>query len=186
MAYCTSIAGTGAKGASGDGGPATSATFNGIHNFVVTREGDLLLADSFNSLLRRIDAHTGLITTLAGSMKKGFAGDGGPAKDAAVFHAHPDRARPGWAAALRRGHRQPPHSPHRPGKGRPSRPSRATGRPVSRPMAPRRSTRRWSIRGRSRRTPRADSTSWNGMEMRCVTLIQQAGSKRWSAPGQRA
>ena len=76
------IAGTGAKGASGDGGPATSATFNGIHNFVVTREGDLLLADSFNSLLRRIDARTGLIATLAGSIKKGFAGDAGPAKDA--------------------------------------------------------------------------------------------------------
>jgi len=76
------IAGTGAKGASGDGGPATAATFNGIHNFVVTREGDLLLADSFNSLLRRIDARTGLIATLAGSIKKGFAGDAGPAKDA--------------------------------------------------------------------------------------------------------
>ena len=59
------------------------ATFNGIHNFIVRRDGDLLLADSFNSLLRRIpDAHTGLITTFAGTAKKGFAGDGGPAKDA--------------------------------------------------------------------------------------------------------
>jgi len=76
------IAGTGAKGATGDGGPATAATFNGIHNFVVLRNGDLLLADSFNSLLRRIEARTGVVTTVAGGAKKGFAGDGGPAKDA--------------------------------------------------------------------------------------------------------
>jgi hypothetical protein len=76
------IAGTGAKGATGDDGPATTATFNGIHNFVVTRSGDLILADTFNSLLRRIDMQTGLITTLAGSAGKGFAGDGGPIKEA--------------------------------------------------------------------------------------------------------
>jgi DNA-binding beta-propeller fold protein YncE len=76
------FAGTGAKGATGDGGPASEATFNGIHNFVVRRDGDLLLADSFNSLLRHIDAKSGIIRTLAGGAKKGFAGDGGPAKDA--------------------------------------------------------------------------------------------------------
>jgi len=77
------IAGTGAKGATGDEGPATAATFNGIHNFVVTHSGDLLLADSFNSRLRRIDAQTGNITTLAGAAGKGaFAGDGGPMNEA--------------------------------------------------------------------------------------------------------
>jgi DNA-binding beta-propeller fold protein YncE len=76
------IAGTGAKGASGDGGPAAAATFGGVHNFVVRRDGDLLIADSFNNSLRRIDVKTGIITTVAGNVKKGFAGDGGPAKDA--------------------------------------------------------------------------------------------------------
>jgi hypothetical protein len=76
------LAGTGAKGSTGDGGPASAATFYGIHNFVVRRNGDLLLADSFNSQLRRIDAKTGIITTIAGSPKKGFAGDAGPAKEA--------------------------------------------------------------------------------------------------------
>jgi DNA-binding beta-propeller fold protein YncE len=76
------LAGTGAKGATGDDGLATAATFGGIHNFVVRRDGDLLLADSFNSRLRRIDAKTGIITTVAGGAKKGFAGDGGSAKDA--------------------------------------------------------------------------------------------------------
>lgn len=76
------LAGTGTKGATGEGGPATAATFNGIHNFVVRHDGTLLLADSFNSLLRRIDPQSGTITTLAGGAKKGFAGDGGPMKDA--------------------------------------------------------------------------------------------------------
>ncbi len=76
------IAGTGTKGYSGDGGPATAATFNGIHNLAILPNGDLLLADSFNSTLRKIDAQTGIITTVAGNGKSGFAGDGGPAKDA--------------------------------------------------------------------------------------------------------
>jgi hypothetical protein len=76
------IAGTGTKGYSGDGGPATAATFNGIHNLQILPSGDLLLADSFNSTLRKVDAKTGVITTIAGNGKKGFAGDGGPAKDA--------------------------------------------------------------------------------------------------------
>ena len=73
------IAGTGAKGYSGDGGPAAAAAFNGIHNLQITPPGDLLLADSFNHALRKIDAKSGTITTLAGNGKKGFAGDGGPA-----------------------------------------------------------------------------------------------------------
>ncbi len=76
------IAGTGAKGYSGDGGPAAAATFNGIHNLAITSGGDLLIADSFNHTLRKIDAKTGVVTTLAGNGKKGFAGDGGPAAQA--------------------------------------------------------------------------------------------------------
>ncbi|HYR57968.1 MAG TPA: hypothetical protein VEO95_05045, partial [Chthoniobacteraceae bacterium] len=76
------IAGTGAKGFSGNGGPATAATFGGIHNLAITPAGDLLLADSFNHTLRKIDAKSGVITTLAGNGQKGFAGDGGPAVQA--------------------------------------------------------------------------------------------------------
>jgi hypothetical protein len=76
------IAGTGAKGYSGDGGPATAATFNGIHNAVVTPQGDLLLADAFNHSVRKMDSATGVITTLSGNGQKGFQGDAGPAKDA--------------------------------------------------------------------------------------------------------
>ena len=73
------IAGTGAKGFTGDGGAATSATFNGIHNFVVLANGDLLIADSFNHAIRKIDARTGIVSTLSGNGVKGFRGDGGPA-----------------------------------------------------------------------------------------------------------
>ncbi len=74
------IGGTGTKGYSGDGGPAILAAVNGIHNLVIPASGDLLLADSFNHTLRKIDAQTGIITTLAGNGKKGIAGDGGPAR----------------------------------------------------------------------------------------------------------
>jgi DNA-binding beta-propeller fold protein YncE len=76
------IAGTGVKGYSGDGGPATAAQVNGIHNLQIRPTGELLLADSFNSTLRQLDPKTGVITTLAGNGQKGFKGDGGPAKDA--------------------------------------------------------------------------------------------------------
>jgi DNA-binding beta-propeller fold protein YncE len=76
------LAGTGAKGYTGDGGPATAATFNGVHNFVVLANGDLLIADSFNHAIRKLDAKNGLITTFAGDGKKGFRGDGGPAAEA--------------------------------------------------------------------------------------------------------
>ncbi len=72
------IAGTGAKGYSGDGGPATAATFNGIHNLQITPAGDLLIADSFNHTLRKIDAKAGVIATWAGNGQAAFAGDGGP------------------------------------------------------------------------------------------------------------
>jgi DNA-binding beta-propeller fold protein YncE len=76
------IGGTGAKGYSGDGGPATAATFTGNHKLQITPSGDLLIADSFNHTLRKIDAKSGVVTTLAGNGKKGFAGDGGPAAQA--------------------------------------------------------------------------------------------------------
>ena len=76
------IAGSGGKGYAGDGGPATAASFSGIHNFAVLPTGDLLLADSFSNALRRVDAKSGIIQTMAGDGKKGFGGDGGPAAKA--------------------------------------------------------------------------------------------------------
>lgn len=72
----------GAKGYSGDGGPAEKATFNAMHNLAVTPAGDLYIADSFNHVVRKIDAKTGMISTFAGTGEAGFSGDGGPANEA--------------------------------------------------------------------------------------------------------
>lgn len=73
------VAGTGQKGAGGDGGPALCATFNGMHNLAVTPAGDIYVADTWNNKVRRIDGKTGIIATVAGTGVKGYGGDGGPA-----------------------------------------------------------------------------------------------------------
>jgi hypothetical protein len=78
----TTVAGTGVKGFGGDGGPALRAQFDGIHNLAIAANDDLYLADTWNSRVRRIDAKTGLISTVAGTGQKGFSGDGGPAAQA--------------------------------------------------------------------------------------------------------
>ena len=78
----TTIAGDGSTGYSGDGGPATRATFNGLHMHVVTPEGDVYVADTHNYCVRKIDHKTGNISTIAGTGKAGFSGDGGPATQA--------------------------------------------------------------------------------------------------------
>ncbi|MEW6158877.1 MAG: hypothetical protein AB1813_15745 [Verrucomicrobiota bacterium] len=75
----STIAGTGEKGGSGDGGPALLATFNGVHNLAAAPNGDLWLADTWNHRVRKIEAGTGFITTVAGTGTKGFDGDNGPA-----------------------------------------------------------------------------------------------------------
>jgi sugar lactone lactonase YvrE len=78
----TTIAGDGSKSYSGDGGPAKDATFNGMHNVAVTPAGDLYIADSWNHCIRKIDGKSGIISTIAGTGKPGFSGDGGPATQA--------------------------------------------------------------------------------------------------------
>jgi hypothetical protein len=79
----TTFAGTGEKGAAGDGGPASKAQFNGMHHLVVTPNDDILVADTWNCCVRKIDARTGIITKIVGTGEKGFSGDGGPATRAA-------------------------------------------------------------------------------------------------------
>jgi sugar lactone lactonase YvrE len=78
----TTIAGDGTKNYSGDGGPASKATFKGLHMHVVTPEGDVYVADTHNHCVRKIDHKTGNISTVAGTGKKGYSGDGGPATKA--------------------------------------------------------------------------------------------------------
>ena len=75
----STVAGTGEKGPAGDGGPATDAQFNGMHNLAMAPNGDIFLADTWNCRVRKIDAKSGVITTVVGTGAKGFSGDGGPA-----------------------------------------------------------------------------------------------------------
>jgi len=69
----TTITGNGTWGFSGDGGLATAATLGTSRGIAVDAAGNLYIADSSNGRIRRVDATTGIITTVAGG---GFNGDG--------------------------------------------------------------------------------------------------------------
>jgi len=79
----TVVAGTGEGGFGGDGGPATKARLFAPHDLAFDSAGDLLIADTFNHRIRRIDRH-GTITTVAGDGKAAYSGDGGPATQASL------------------------------------------------------------------------------------------------------
>jgi DNA-binding beta-propeller fold protein YncE len=86
----TAVAGDGIAGYSGDGRLGTFAELNEPTGVAVDAEGNLYIADSANNVIRRVDAKTGIITTVAGDYAAdkangglgGFSGDGGPATSA--------------------------------------------------------------------------------------------------------
>ncbi len=78
----TTVAGTGKKGYSGDGGPATNATFNEPYSVVVDKDDNLYITDRLNAVVRKVNGKTGIITTIAGNGTKGYSGDGGQGIDA--------------------------------------------------------------------------------------------------------
>jgi DNA-binding beta-propeller fold protein YncE len=79
----TKVAGTGRKGFSGDGGPATQAEFGGIYCLALDEAGQTMdLADLDNRRIRRVDLKTGIVTTVAGDGKKGVPADGDDARSA--------------------------------------------------------------------------------------------------------
>jgi sugar lactone lactonase YvrE len=73
----TTVAGTGAAGFAGDGGPATRGELNAPSAVAVDDRGNLFIADLGNHRIRKVDGATGIITTVAGTGAAGFAGDGG-------------------------------------------------------------------------------------------------------------
>jgi len=78
----STIAGTGEPGYAGDGGPALQARLNNPFDLAFDSAGNLVFSDTYNHCLRRIDAHSGVISTIAGTGEHGFSGDGGPATGA--------------------------------------------------------------------------------------------------------
>ncbi|MEZ5403473.1 MAG: SMP-30/gluconolactonase/LRE family protein [Bryobacteraceae bacterium] len=78
------IAGTGEKGYSGDGGPGASAQVNNPYGLVIGPGGALYFCDIDNHVIRRLDMKTRIITTVAGNATKGYSGDGGPARQASL------------------------------------------------------------------------------------------------------
>ena len=80
----TTMAGSGTLGFSGDGGPATDANISAPFSIAVDAAGNLYIADYYNYRIRRVDAGTGIITTVAGTGVQGYGGDGGPATAAVI------------------------------------------------------------------------------------------------------
>ena len=76
------VAGSGPQGFSGDGGLASQAQLNSPEAVAVAATGDLYIADTGNHRIRRIQAASGMIDTIAGVGEAGFGGDGGPAVQA--------------------------------------------------------------------------------------------------------
>ena len=77
----TTIAGTGTYGSSGDGGAATSAQLNSPYGVSVDISGNVYIADTYNSKIRKVTS-TGIIITIAGTGTDGRSGDGGAATSA--------------------------------------------------------------------------------------------------------
>jgi trimeric autotransporter adhesin len=77
----TTIAGNGFANYSGDGGPASNAQLNNPNGVAIDQAGNLYIADTENSRIRKIDTHS-VITTVAGNGISGYSGDHGPAINA--------------------------------------------------------------------------------------------------------
>ena len=84
----STIAGSGRKGYDGDQGRAIDAALNMPHEIQFDRAGNLYIAERDNHAIRRVDARTGIISTLAGTGTAGFSGDGGPASQAQLRQPH--------------------------------------------------------------------------------------------------
>jgi sugar lactone lactonase YvrE len=79
----TRFAGKNTCGYSGDSGPASAAMFSEVTGMAFDHHGNLLVSDSFNLRVRKIDSN-GTVTTFAGNGTFGNSGDGGPATAASI------------------------------------------------------------------------------------------------------
>jgi len=84
----TDIAGNGQRAYAGDGGPATSGSLNMPHEIAFDARGHLYIAERDNHVVRKVDAASGVMSTLAGTGVAGFSGDGGQAREAQLRQPH--------------------------------------------------------------------------------------------------
>lgn len=80
--FVYTVAGNGEWGYAGDGGLAPAAMLNEPWMTAIDNAGNLYIADTNNSVVRKVDATSGIITTVAGSGMPGYSGDNGPATSA--------------------------------------------------------------------------------------------------------
>ncbi len=80
----TTVAGNGVSGYSGDGGPALQASLANPMGMAISRDGSLFIADHGNHRIRKVDAITRMISTVAGNGVQDLTGDGGPATEASL------------------------------------------------------------------------------------------------------
>jgi trimeric autotransporter adhesin len=92
----TTYAGSGSPTFGGDGGPAVKAGLKWPHDVCVDAAGDLFIADSNHSRIRKVTP-SGIITTIAGTGAAGFSGDGGAAKSARL---HDPKSVALWGGSL--------------------------------------------------------------------------------------
>lgn len=84
----TTVAGSGKKGNTGHGGPATEADLDQPYEVRFDRAGNLYFVDMPNHVIRRVDKKTKIITTIAGTGQAGFSGDNGPGVKAQFRQPH--------------------------------------------------------------------------------------------------
>src|SRR2546425_5160213 len=84
----TAVAGSGQNGYAGDGGPATAALLNQPYEVRFDKAGNMFFVEMQNHVVRRVDAKTRVISTVAGTGAAGFSGDGGPANKAQLRQPH--------------------------------------------------------------------------------------------------
>jgi DNA-binding beta-propeller fold protein YncE len=82
------VAGTGARGYSGDGGDARAAVFNAPKEMAVDPDGNVFIVDTENHVIRHIDSKNCIVTTIAGNGTAGGGGDGGAARAAGLARPH--------------------------------------------------------------------------------------------------
>ena len=84
----TTVAGCGRKGYAGDGGAATAAELNEPYEVRFDSHVNMIFVEMQNHVVRKVDAKSGIISTLVGNGTAGFSGDGGPATAAQLNQPH--------------------------------------------------------------------------------------------------